>query len=456
MPFNHKFILYTLYPHLFFDNVQYIIDDILSNYSIKWETIEYIENTYNIKYEDNKEKFNVRISQDTSITIQYILENIDKPWNWHILSYNGSISYDDIISNPQLKWDYKFIFINPKRKFNVNIIPHLKNLNAFSIKSIKHIIFNYPTLAFDNIKSFLTNGEQFYFNLYKPNIEYVKTNYIDFNPDEWKIISEYISMSPTDFIENLHFPWKYNELSHNKNFTIEHIELYIIHMFKKIRPNYTNQQKKIIKKIIHNKLDKQFKWIYITMHKKISIKFILNNLNLLKKYMIFISSNNNISFEDIEKNPQLPWDYDTLSQRIDLRFDFVKRNINKSWNFTYLSKNRGITFDDIANNPDLHWNKKVLCENPNAKYSDIIKLYNENPDYVEDIKYNNFERYNSIVIIQRAWRRYIKRKHNSIYKYVMNELNMNPHLNPAGFRGYEFEKIKKKTEKLLKDLSISA
>ena len=44
---------------------------------------------------------------------QFILDNPDKPWNYHMLSYNPNITWDIVQANPDNPWDYYYLSLNP-------------------------------------------------------------------------------------------------------------------------------------------------------------------------------------------------------------------------------------------------------------------------------------------------------------------------------------------------------
>ncbi len=53
------------------------------------------------------------ISSNVNLTIKYIDENPEKPWNWSVISYNKNISIEDIIYKPHYSWDWNNISSNP-------------------------------------------------------------------------------------------------------------------------------------------------------------------------------------------------------------------------------------------------------------------------------------------------------------------------------------------------------
>ena len=47
---------------------------------------------------------------------QFILDNLDKPWDWRLLSCNPNITWDIIEANSDKPWDWNFI---GKSKYNM-------------------------------------------------------------------------------------------------------------------------------------------------------------------------------------------------------------------------------------------------------------------------------------------------------------------------------------------------
>jgi hypothetical protein len=146
MPFNHEFIIYELYPQIFSTSskVKYVLYEILSKYDMNWESIDYVEKAFNILYKDHSNEFNIRISGDTTVSIDYIKKNLDKPWIWYYVSKCPQISYADILNNPDLPWVYADVLIS-SRKFNPSIITYLKKINYFTTDCL------YDLAEFDNV-----------------------------------------------------------------------------------------------------------------------------------------------------------------------------------------------------------------------------------------------------------------------------------------------------------------
>lgn len=80
-----------------------------------------------------------------------------------------------------------------------------------------------------------------------------------------------------------------------------------------------------------------------------SIDFIKQNPDFPFLNWKILSQNMGISLKDIEDNPEFPWDYNNMSYRTDLTFEFVKKHADKNWNYKTLSE-RECMWDDINEN----------------------------------------------------------------------------------------------------------
>lgn len=77
----------------------------------------------------------------------------------------------------------------------------------------------------------------------------------------------------------------------------------------------------------------------LSSNPNITIEFIKQNLN--KNWgWISLSRNPAIKLQDIIDNPNLPWNYNTMSSNPNITLNFVYRNIDKNWNWEELSRNK--------------------------------------------------------------------------------------------------------------------
>jgi hypothetical protein len=79
--------------------------DISCDHRITWEDIEnHPELPWNWKY----------ISQNPTITLDFVLKNHNKRWDWSRLTLNSAITREDIKNHPELPWDHDYV----KLRFN--------------------------------------------------------------------------------------------------------------------------------------------------------------------------------------------------------------------------------------------------------------------------------------------------------------------------------------------------
>ena len=225
------------------------------------------------------------VSYNYTLKIKHVLDYRHLPWNWDVLSSHKNITMEDILNNPTLPWslseDYyphrsKTIIDNPN--FDIELLVDylntkkmpknsfikrnsLKNLNWKKISCHKNTTMNFILLNLDKPEQFKWCWAIICCN---PNltIDFVKNN-LDKNLDWYSIsCNKNITM---DIIENnLNLPWVFRSIFNNPNLTISFITKYF-NMFgndydlnllcHKIRYDYYNlYHKNSIKKILLTKI----------------------------------------------------------------------------------------------------------------------------------------------------------------------------------------------------------
>ena len=82
-------------------------------------------------------------------------------------------------------------------------------------------------------------------------------------------------------------------------------------------------------------------------------------LTLLKLYpdkewsWFWLSENPNITWDIVQKNPQIPWDWYWLSTNPNITWDIVQANPDKKWSWIGLSRNPNITWKIVQANPQI-------------------------------------------------------------------------------------------------------
>ena len=247
----------------FYNSRESIANNIYLKYMyVNWNDCYYYLN-YNpsIKDEDVDKylKFNyisyVELSCKKNITINFILNNLNKQQNWKF-DIISKYKYDDItieILNkyPNLKWD--FSYISRSKHITIDIINANPNLNW-------------------SIKDFSKNP-----NI---NIDILNKYYKIFDFD-WYYISKNKKITWNDILNNLHLPWNHDGISGNPNITWN-----IIIENNNIKWNYNELS-----------LNPNIDWLIIN-----------DNQNKSWNYTI-LTCNYNITWDIIKKNQDKPWNY---------------------------------------------------------------------------------------------------------------------------------------------------
>jgi hypothetical protein len=97
------------------------------------DLMEFVNNNLTKKYHPipgKKWKWNWDyLSKNPSITFQNVLDNPDKPWDWRELSRNKSITFQNVIDNPDKKWNWGGLSLNTSIT-----TPHIQNQAAYVIQ----------------------------------------------------------------------------------------------------------------------------------------------------------------------------------------------------------------------------------------------------------------------------------------------------------------------------------
>lgn len=184
------------------------------------------------------------ISCSKIINLEFVINNLDKKWNWESLSSNSYfVNYDKYHSNSNLPW-------------NMNGLIQNKNFSFEQLQTINSTYY-------------------LFFNLYSNN-ENIDWNLLDKYPNmnwDFEALSKNKSLTWDFLKENLDLPWSWYELSQHKNITME-----IIFSNKHLYWNWESVSKNIniSPEIILNNLDLQWN----------PINLILNNMKISKKKFV--------------------------------------------------------------------------------------------------------------------------------------------------------------------------
>jgi len=85
-----------------------------------------------------------------------------------------------------------------------------------------------------------------------------------------------------------------------------------------------------------------------------------------------LSTNQNLTFQDVLDNLNQDWNWFSLSLKLNLTIKDILKYPNLPWDFPLLSANKNITLNDILNNPQIPWDWIGISYNPNIRARDII------------------------------------------------------------------------------------
>ena len=213
------------------------------------------------------------------------------------------------------------------------------------------------------------------------------------NPDkpwDWKSLSYNQEKITLDLVLKLpHKPWSWNDLSWNPFITLDFINQ--ISSNKNIKPNWNwtgiSQSSKITFDDVLQNMDKPWDFKLLNANPNLTLEGILkimSNFTKTQQKKIFdwnfISANQNLDFNDVLQNLDLPWVKSELARNMNLKIEHL-RKFEKDYFKNYwfeISKNSGISMDDIDNNMDLPWNFEGISEHYHLTL-DFVKKYIDKP-----------------------------------------------------------------------------
>jgi hypothetical protein len=379
-----------------------------------------------------------------------VKDNLDKNWNWNNLSGNPNLTWDIVESNFDKNWDWEALSFH--RMITIDILNNNldKNWN-YEMLSYNKYISGLSSFIQNNLdKNWNWKGLSANINI---NIDLVKNN-LDKNWDwewlsantiiTWDIVKdnpdlpwdwENLSMNPNmswDIIRNnLDKNWKANGFFKRKNLHLNGyyypesvIEKYGLSTFEvpldlikysinkdinSIDWHYLSSCKELTWDIVKDNLDKKWNWTFLERREDLTIKIILELLNESKKFpnvkLGWLCNNPIITWDIIKSNPDLPWDYKTLSANNKITWDIIVNNPDKNWSYQNFSINPNITWEVVYNNPDKNWDWKELSRNKFLK--DPIALENYNKKQITNKKIKN-----------------ILRKHKNLYDDILFSIDL--------------------------------
>ncbi len=264
------------------------------------------------------------ISQNPNITMEFIIEHLDKPWNWGLLSENKNINMDFVRKHSNKRWNWDYISVNPIVTMD------------YVTKNPKH------PWRWDFFKKNFNKPWSWYDISMHPNItmDIIKANQFLVDPARGKIpvrwdkqgILRNPNITPNEFGPDSLLNFNITELiDYNVSILIDYV--------KTIPQSITIALLDIIHRSnIYNM--NHFATIML-YNRNLSWDIISKYLNKCRNYE-FILSYPNITPEMIKSHNLLitsNFAYEMFSLNPNITPSFVRNNTNIEWNFACLSQN---------------------------------------------------------------------------------------------------------------------
>ena len=222
----------------------------------------------------------------------------------------------------------------------------------------------------------------------------------------WSYISKNPNLQMNVVLEHPEYPWDYCFMCSNPNITMDIIN--------------NNPTKYLWLNEICNKSSKYSCWEELHLNPNITMNDVINNPTIPWNFQ-FLSENLNLTEEMIFKRHKLVrlknvktkyWDWKKISNNHSLIINCIIKHPLRNWDFTLLNNNTKLTIDLILKYPTKNWDWKNITNNPNITY-DMIK---KNSHLPWDLK-----------IIDLRFNKSISKKELDIIKSIKKNLNDTPY-----------------------------
>jgi hypothetical protein len=298
-----------------------------------------------VKSHPEKKWFYQNLSMNPNITIEDVMQDMDKQWNFSILTERSTTYMRDIDNHPDFPWDNISLSRNPNitmediethtnikwyltglsdnTNLNMDFVIKHKDDLVIKNKDVGRIGWNYPSLSANEciqLEDVLKNPKIKWDKqalLLNPSISFKKfmDNKLFFKKMGLRNFGFYLSHNPNihfdDVFANPKIKWSFDGLSQNKNINID---------------------------IVLSHLEKEWNWRYLSSNPQITFKNILDNIELPWEYN-YVSENPNVSMKDVLEHPEIKWDVVALSKNPNITFQDVDANPQFEWDYINLSKN---------------------------------------------------------------------------------------------------------------------
>lgn len=228
------------------------------------------------------------------------IKNSGREWNWKDCSRNRSLTWQDVIDNPQIPWNFEFLSMNPCVTWDI-------------VQRNPGLPWDFDTLlANENLtldileqNPGLLSGNRFFLSA-NPNLtwEFVRKN-VHLNWD-FECLSTLEFVNWEEIEKNPSIPWSFESLAHE-------VPAEVIMNYPEVFTNreYQSSNPHIIDQILENP---RLGWDLFEFSRTVP-------------WLIFLH------------NQDFPWDYNGLSDNPQLCWEFVVNHPDRPWNYSSLASN---------------------------------------------------------------------------------------------------------------------
>ena len=269
---------------------------------------------------ENRRLYMHQVSRNQSITWRIIKKNklLRYEWDWKCLTMNPSITYKQIVNNPEYDWNWKLI--KEKYLYTCENIDKYLDLNGV----IPLPMYENPNLTKKHFKKYF-NKKNTHENTYKNHMH----NAYYYSMIKFKKIPKNISQN-----------WHWSKLSSSPSITWS-----FVNKFKSC----------------------SWDWRKLSHNPAITWNDISKNINEQWDWH-YVSNNPSITWEIVKENLDKPWNWHFLLINPSITWKTVKENLDKPWNTMTHA---------YIDNPSLTWKTaKKLC---NSNTIDGVQRLISNP-----------------------------------------------------------------------------
>lgn len=361
---------------------------------------------------------------------------------WVQISECGRLTWDFIISHPDLPWSWTAFSKNRRLICDVNIA----YVKQFMHRLDRTLTINTLYQSDGSIWQLLTRREAV--DLWRTTHEWMQSymlstvglpplfasvfmsaqhwrslssnptftlQYIIDNPDlpwEWDAITTNSRITLADVLEHPELPWNYGQLICNSNITwadtIAHPELpWDVHnayslwkpsdlAFIRAHPDLNWDWESVVGDsipwdiVVLAAARSTIDWSYMSEIVELPVGFILSTCGLPLDPQL-LSINWSVTSQIINDNPDVPWNYAQLSRASRIEWEFVFATLDRGWDMTELSGRWNLTLSIVLAHPTLRWNWTQLSSYASITWEDVLSHPELPWDYVRLITYNSFD-----------------------------------------------------------------